>query len=1295
MKRYLTILIIAAFSMLAKADGFTLNSRHVTTADGLAGNIINALVQDDEGFVWMATNNGLSRYDGFTAVNYTSLASDGDHRLEARVGRIFSDRQRGLLWLNTATFQNACYDLRQGRFIDWTGTGDQYRRQSKLMLTTRGMVLYGNNSGATLCGMTGGRPWVSYYNRQQGNMKSDDVLTVVEDSAHNIWLPTADGIYVLRSNHPNQQPERLSPGCIIAAATTGQVTYFLFDDGSVYAYDTQMKQVLPKGADSVKIPSAMGRPSKVNIGFMWQGRWMLFTPEGTFAMNLQNGTFEKPAPWQVDDGLDQGACAGYRFVANSSGRLWLWPDSGSVKTLDLIPNARYSKNRGRKFYVTRSTDGELFIATYGNGLFVYNPQDEQLHHYGANDANPLIHSDYLQCAMTDHQGNVWVGSEAAGAYCLSAISSAKVQYVKPVAHRLSDWDNTISAIIPMGDGLIVGTRQGHIYQTDNNRQLAVIDQKHAAVTSRLTDSHGRTWTGTWGDGLYIDNQHYTVADTLHHIPADAITHITEDRQGRIWVATWKGGLLMMDGEGRYTQMLHEDYNGSRINDIEPMDDGTLWIASNNGVCRVKDKQTDLYNTENKRFPCNEIYTICSDGQRTLWTGTAGSGVVKCLLDSHGNITSTTTITTREGLANNNAASIVIDRQGYVWVGTEDGVSRINPQTNIVSSYRFANTPQGNTCYTNCATIDADGRLLIGTVDGLLMINPEELTTGAQSIASSITDLYVNGISIHQLGLLSEALSRTSRLTLAHDQNSLRLYFSDFEYDSYTRSAFQYYLEGVEGDWQSTTTENHTDYSELPPGNYTFHLRSMNAEGQWNDEVTLQIVIRQPWWNTWWAWVIYLAVIALVAWDVYRNWKEKFLLHQQMKLDRQLMDFRARLFTNITHEFRTPLAIIKGAVDKLDHRQAAVQTAQRGTKRLLRLVNQFMEFRKTTTGNLRLRVQNDNIVSFVKDIYQDFWAMAQQKDIQTTFTPFARDFLVPFDHNIVETIVYNLLSNAVKYTPERGTVTVRMMHDEASATLCITVDDSGPGISDEQQKALFQPFMNGLASQGGMGIGLYTAHQMAAIHKGALTYQRTDSGSRFTFTLPATDALYAADDYQEVSDADAASSATADATVLNDLIRELQPEALNDQQIVIIEDDLDMKQQIQHEVGVYFRTVAYTNGQSGYEGVKQQLPALVICDVMLPDMDGYDIVTRLKQDPATAQIPVIMLTSLADERHQIKAYRAGADDYMTKPCNWNLLLARMIQLIKWREATLSAPDIASVNPSDNPLSSLLSPLSSLL
>ena len=429
------------------------------------------------------------------------------------------------------------------------------------------------------------------------------------------------------------------------------------------------------------------------------------------------------------------------------------------------------------------------------------------------------------------------------------------------------------------------------------------------------------------------------------------------------------------------------------------------------------------------------------------------------------------------------------------------------------------------------------------------------------------------------------------------------------------------------------------------------------------------------------------------------------------MDKQLMEFRTGIFTNITHEFRTPLAIIKGAVDKLaidGSNKAALQTAERGTNRLLRLVNQLMEYRKISTDNLRLQVEEGDIVTFVRNIYQDFWVMAKQKDIHMTFQPFDRHHQMPFDHEMVEAIVYNLLSNAVKYTPEGGSIDLRMkLEGEGLKVECA---DSGPGISEEKQRELFKPFMHGYVSQGGMGIGLYTAHQMAQLHKGSLTYQRTDSGSLFTLTLPAEDSSYSAEDYRDKSaitshpsplnsvpsafPAGASSHPSPLTPQPSTLIREMQPEAYNDLTVAIIEDNPDMADQIRREVGVYFNTVCYSTGQAVLDALTSHPspltphPSLLLCDVMLPDIDGYEIVKRLRADARTAALPIIMLTALDDEEHQIKAYKAGADDYMVKPCNFRLLIARIMQLIKWSRST---PQPSPLTPQPSPLTLHPSPL----
>ena len=800
------VLLLAMVCWISGVAETGLRCRQVTTADGLTGNIINELVQDSEGYIWMATNNGLTRYDGYSTVNYTSLGegrtgNSPKQRLAARVGRIFKDERNGLLWLNTATYQNACYDLRRERFVDWTAES-QVRpsdgrmanppQQNKLMLTSRGMVLYGMNGGATLCYMTdeGLRTWSVQVGTEPvragtgpAPTLADEVLTVVEDSAHNVWLPSASGLAVLTGKEPQMKQVARTPHRFIAAATSGQVTYFLGSDGTATAYDTRLQKVR-----EVQIPAVLGHPQKVNVSFVWQGKWMLFTPEGTYTMDLKTGTIGRPNQWQIEDGLNQGTCPGFHFVANRTGSLWMFPDSGEVQRLDLIPSSQHTANKGWKFHVARSLDGRLFIATYGAGLYVYDPNGAPtLRHYGADDADAILQTDYLLCAITDRQGCIWIGTEGAGAYCLSVLDERVATYTMPQPDS-HGWGNNISALTQRNDGSIFfGTRDGELLTTDylkntNNgfKGITRVGRRATYVTSCLTDRNGHVWMGTYGEGLSMDGQHIDLVyppSTIHPSPSTLIINcIAEDQEGRIWIGTWNDGLLTIDAESRQViaQQLTGNMNESRVNTLCLAPDGTLWAGTNNGIYHLPpltshpSPQENLpqwgeagggfppstsYNTSNGLFPIDEVHTMIMDTQGTLWVGTAGNGVIKCKLAADGSISAMETITTQEGLSNNNASSLVCDREGYVWVGTEDGISRINPRTNIVNIYHFAANMGGNTATSRCALLCADGRLLFGTYAGLLTIDPANLhvVRAAANSHVHLTDLRINGLSVYELG----------------------------------------------------------------------------------------------------------------------------------------------------------------------------------------------------------------------------------------------------------------------------------------------------------------------------------------------------------------------------------------------------------------------------------------------------------------------------------------------------------------------------------------------------------------
>ncbi len=471
----------------------------------------------------------------------------------------------------------------------------------------------------------------------------------------------------------------------------------------------------------------------------------------------------------------------------------------------------------------------------------------------------------------------------------------------------------------------------------------------------------------------------------------------------------------------------------------------------------------------------------------------------------------------------------------------------------------------------------------------------------------ITDLAINGISIYEAEneqFLTKALNYTREISLPHDKNSLNIHFSNFDYPHIQNAMYQYYLEGIDNTWRPMTSINHAEFSDLNPGSYTLHIRTRIGSNQWSEENLLHITICQPWYNTVWAWCIYLLIICGAGVLYYRSWRRNFELNQQIALEKQMSDFRINFFTHISHEFRTPLAIIQSAVEKMMTKGEGyasknnINTLSRGTKRLQRLINQLMEFRKINTGNMKLNIEKGEIIGFVRAIYNDLYTVAKQKDVTMNFTPWTSNHEMLFDQEKVETIVYNLLSNAVKYTPEKGIISVKLYLE--NNIVFFSVEDNGPGIKPERKADLFKPFMHGYASKGGMGIGLYTAHQMAEIHKGSLTYERSLDlgGSRFCLALPNDAGKYQPEDIIEKKALD---DHSIDKDEIEMIVKEMTPKAINNVTVMVIEDDPDMLDQIKSELSVYFHVETFMNGKTGYENIRKIKPALLISDIQLPEM----------------------------------------------------------------------------------------------
>ena len=1254
------------------------NSRHISTADGLPCNQVFDMQQDSDGYIWLATANGLSRYDGYQFLNFYDLGTSGMH---AVLGYVMPDDDGRHLWMQTSTYLFACYDMTEGRFVDFTGRSDDQHAYRKFVKDSFGVMwMYDDESGVRrVKASADGSFSCQDYTKENGAMPTSHVNDALRDDDGRLWVMTTGGLTII-DREGKSRTITTKTGFRKAIALGNQILT-MTTNSEIIIYDKTGRELRRKPfTDHVPV---------ITGSFIWHGIWTILTQGGTYRVDPKDASLRPVRHFKIDKGYLMYQSEEAIFVSNPTGTLWVFPREGDERQFNLMDGVESTVDRMRRYNVARGSDGLFYIASHGNGLFVYDLEHDHMTHYSASSPTPLLGSNFLNNILIDRSGCIWLGEELTGLSCIMPPTGLKADYLYPMPGQKGNWNNYVRMIHHNDDGsATLSTRDNSLYRFDPKTGLLRQPDKFGATAyTQCKDSKGHIWIGTRGSGVFVDGQH-------KDLPSQHIYDIVEDNQGRIWIGTWGEGLflthLKADGTLEYQQLMKRSYNESLIRHLEIDAKGNLWIGTNNGVYsldprkkQISDSDLISSNMKNGHLSFDETISLACTSDGRIWVGSRGGGLL-CCEPKYGQLDVVKTFTTHEGMPSNNVYSLVEDRKGNVWVGTDNGICSISPSMKV-NSYLFGQTTQSNVYTENCATMISDGRLLFGTIDGLMVLTPAVGDTIPDYIdpAPIITSISINGISRY----LSP---RHHSLKVDYDQNSLVLNFSCLDFADRSATQYQYYMEGVNKTWLPLTSEHQAHYNGLRPGTYRFRLRALGKNNQWGEETVFTITINQPWYNTWWAWLIYLFIIGVLVWYFYRAWRRNFELHQQIHVEKELTTFRLNFFTHIAHEFRTPLAIISGAADKLTRKsddlqvsRSAVQTVRRGTVRLQKLVNQLMEFRRINTGNQRLGVMEADIVKLCRNTCDEFRDLAVHREQQLTFTPFAHQHTMVFDPHIVETILYNLLSNAVKYTPKGGSINLKLKQkpDDEPDQILILVEDSGPGISPQQIPQLFQPFMHGYVSQGGMGIGLYTAYQSAQLHKGSLTYERIsdEGGSRFTVTLPATDSVYTSEDYAGTT---AVNSATAETSSI-ERIKDLIPQAFNDLTVAIIEDDPDMLDQIRESIGRYFRTVSYADGQSALAGIRESQPNIILCDVMLPDINGFEIVRQLRADQQLQPLPIIMLTALDGDDQLLRGYKAGADDYMVKPCNYELLILRITQLIKWYGRVKPAEKHTGSEPTPHP------------
>ena len=940
-------------------------------------------------------------------------------------------------------------------------------------------------------------------------------------------------------------------------------------------------------------------------------------------------------------------------------------------------------NGSPRYGVLTDRDGMVWVSTYGNGLFAHDPQTgETVHFLKSADNVAPIQTNYLLGIYEDRAGNIWVSQENMGVACISKQKSSVRNVFFTTADDM-DHTNSIHLLARIGDRIFVGNSYNGLRLADGRLNFTeTVTTPHDDVVAVCADKNGQVWAGTRRNGIYVSplTDNPLSGKNLRHDEADPssllkgkISDIMTDHQGRVWISIFDAGVDMAEPDGKGGYRFRHFFTGQQtiMHPRKLFTDhaGYIWLCADDGLYTFhpdrlvrNPKDYDHLLISEASVNTNETHCIYETSDHRLLVGTLGGGLAELDNRTAGKARLTTVYTTVDGLPNNNVQQITSDSKGNVWIGTDYGLVCWDIRSCSFRTLLPAGTPLGNMFVVNACCPLADGTLAFGTHHGIVIINPNSLPVQERLFPLRITGLDING---------SEGVARDT--TLAYNQNTLTFRFSGFEYAEDRHIRYSYRLTDYDEQWSPMSEQHQAIYRNLPPGSYTMEVRTQDSDST----AVLTVVIQPPFWATWWAYLIYIGVVVGIVIAVYRHFKRVNDLNNRILVENQLTEYKMRFFTNVSHEFRTPLTIIRGAMEricKMDRVPGEMKqplfSMQKSVDRLMRMINQLLEFSKMHENKLRLAVEKTEVVSFTRNIYATFKDIAEGKQMNYLFTTSIQRLDVLVDRSFLDKILYNLISNAFKYTPEKREVMVRVKLTEEQRLLFI-VEDTGVGIPKGKQEELFTRFNQSAFSQDSIGIGLHLTQELVRVHHGTITYQEhPKGGSIFTVSLPVDEAVYSEEERMQRHEQLVTDDESANAAPQAEY-REMLPVPINRRNILVVEDDHDIRQYLQHELQRYFVVETASNGEEALEKIEETRPELIVSDVMMPVMNGYELTRKVRARQETADIPIIMLTALDSDKNMMKGINSGAEAYLQKPFSPAVLITLCSRMIEQRDRLKTA------------------------
>jgi ligand-binding sensor domain-containing protein/signal transduction histidine kinase/DNA-binding response OmpR family regulator len=1213
-----TLLLLFCFCIGHAQDN--IKFKHLNVENGLSQSSVLAITQDSKGFLWFGTRFGLNKYDSRNFKIYKKEINDEKSLSHSEYISTILPANDGALWIGTP------YGLNK-----YNEAKDNFDH-----------IIYKEND--------------------QTSLSHSKIHCIYQDRKKRLWVGTANGLNLLTSKsdyhfkrlfYNKKQPQQVyavledSNGTIWVSTSRGLKNMSIKNGHASVKYFKAFSDQINKAIDNHITCFAEDNENNLWIGTKQTGLSKLDLKTGnitTYRYNSLNGT-----------GISSNNIR--KIIVDLKGNLWIGTLHGITiydaitKTFKIVqnePGNNTSLSQNSVYDIFQDKQGIIWVGTYYGGINMVYPDYTPFKIYNSSKTNNGLSSSVVSSITEDTDHNLWIGTEGEGLNYFDRKNNTYVHYRHSPNNPKSLSSNIVKSIIRDKQNRIwIGTHLGGLNLFD-------------PATKTFT-----RYTSKKNDTLSISN--------------DEITSVFEDSKGRFWVGTNNGLNSFNTTTGKFTRKIIRGLSDAVFFIFEDSK-YNVWVATNSGLYQLKNGSesfTARRADNSARLPYNDISCIREDKNGYIWLGTFRNGLFRLDTKKHSYLH----IKETNGLPSNNIAGLLEDDQNNLWISTDNGLCAYNPQKQTYHIYNIKDGLPGNEFNYKSLLKDSKGEFFFGSLSGMISFFPNDIKENKNIPKALFTDLKLFNkiVKLNQDDeLLDSNISLTKSITFKSNQNVFSVDFTVLNFIKPNKNLYAYKLVGFEKDWNYVNRPS-ANYTNLSPGSYTLLVKGSNNDGLWTKNPTqLEIKVLPPFYQTWWAYLIYLGFIAAILFVVVRYLLIKAVVTKEKEINENKLQF----FTNISHEIRTPLTLIISPLEKLiDKTQnepelnRELQPIKNNADRLMNLVTELLDFRKAESGKMELKVSPGNIVKFCREIFLAFENIVLANNITYTFESEQDEIELYFDKIQMEKVMFNLLSNAFKFCPVNGKIDFQIIEDKNQVH--IRICDNGKGIPKEAQANLFQDFYQAAPSTNiGTGLGLSLSKSISELHHGYIQVE-SEMGTKvkpgltcFTVSLKKGKTHFKTEDFiaDYIYYDDAANYQQKQSTPY--IAGNIKPADIAKAEkrftVLIIEDNAEIRGLIRNLLIDTYNVHECENGLQGWETAKELIPDLILSDVMMPEMDGLELCRRIKTDIRTSHIPVVLLTARSAYIHQLSGFENGADAYIMKPFNFKILLLNIHNLLNARE-----------------------------